>query len=367
MREDAGLHINAVSHAFGDVLAVNNVTLTVDRGQIHCLLGPSGSGKSTLLRIIAGLERQQSGTIAIDGETVSGPGRHLPAEERSIGFVFQDYALFPHLNALENVLFGMPKRRSRNSRAEAARLLCVVGLADRLTAMPHTLSGGEQQRVALARALARAPRVMLLDEPFSGLDARLRGDVRATTLQVLRAANVMTLMVTHDPAEALSCADGVSVMDRGTLLQTDEPHRIYHSPADRRAAEAFGLINQIPAVLEDGRLRTPYGDLPAVANLRERPSILYLRPEQFVFDLSTTVESPSLGRIERIIPEGATSLYVVRTADNSTVFVRTLSTATVPLEVEHPVTLRLRDANESSSTAGRVIAAHETPPRDSCR
>lgn len=342
MSENAGLHVESVSHSYGHVQAVSNVSLTVSRGEIHCLLGPSGSGKSTLLRVIAGLERQQCGSVGIAGETVSEGRRHQPAERRAVGFVFQDYALFPHLNALGNVLFGMRKRRSADSKAAAARLLSSVGLADRLTAMPHTLSGGEQQRVALARALARTPQVMLLDEPFSGLDSQLRGDVRATTLHVLRAANVATLMVTHDPAEAMCCADRISIMDRGRLIQTDRPRDIYYHPADDIAAKAFGIINQVPAVLKGGRIETPYGTLPAVAGLGERPSVVYLRPEQFVLDQSAATTPSTDCRIERAIAEGATTLYQVRTPDDATIYVRTLSTESI--QIERRAALKLRES-----------------------
>jgi len=212
------LRAEGVGFAYGrGPRVVDRLDLTVCRGEVHALLGASGSGKSTLLRLVAGLERPDAGRIVIQGRTVA-EGRHvLPPERRPVGVVFQDYALFPHLSVQRNVCFGMPRRPRRERIAAAHDLLRRVGLQDKAGAMPHTLSGGQQQRVALARALARNPAVMLLDEPFSGLDAELRGRVRETTLQVLREAGVAVLMVTHDPAEAHAAADRVSTMIAGRI------------------------------------------------------------------------------------------------------------------------------------------------------
>ena len=225
MTTDPVLELQGVSLSYGAVRAVDDVNLEIPRGEIHCLLGASGSGKSSLLRIVAGLERQGEGTVSIDGELVSGSGLHTPTELRPLGFVLQDYALFPHLDAMGNVLFGMPDRKTPEARQKAEKLFAEVGLSDRMKAMPHTLSGGEQQRVALARALARSPRLMLLDEPFSSLDAQLRAGIRETTLRILRAAGVGTLMVTHDPWEAIRISHAITVMagDPATISLTLEP------------------------------------------------------------------------------------------------------------------------------------------------
>ncbi len=217
-----GIEVVEVRHAYTRRgLTLDGVSLAVPAGSVHCLLGPSGSGKSTLLRLIAGLEMARSGTIRIGGDTVCGPGRHVSPERRQAGFVFQDFALFPHLNVRKNVMFGMVGRTPRLSRgdriAAADDLIERVGMAGFEKKMPHTLSGGQQQRVALARAMARGPKVMLLDEPFSGLDATLREHVRETTLRVLKESGVATLMVTHDPHEALAAADHVSVMRSGQI------------------------------------------------------------------------------------------------------------------------------------------------------
>ena len=239
--------------------------------------------------------------------------------------MFQDYALFPHLNALKSVLFGMRARRTEASRQRARQLLVDVGLADLFSSMPHTLSGGEQQRVALARALARTPKVMLLDAPFSGLDVQLRSDVRETTLRVLRKSGIATLMGTHDPAEALSCAERVSVMHGGRSVQTDHPFEIYHEPLDDRTARTFGLVNLIDFEERDGAWMTRFGEWrgnPTEVD-RDRSAVL-VRPEELEL-VPSAGERPQF-QVIRVLLEGATVVYELSGEDQSTIYVRSLST-----------------------------------------
>ena len=273
------LRVEQVTHSYGRTTVVRDVSLDVEAGQVHCLLGPSGSGKSTLLRVIAGLETPDSGVVSIGSVQVTGKQISVRPEQRAIGFVFQDYALFPHLNVQRNILYGMPRGTRAERHAKVNSLLERVELADAASAMPHTLSGGEQQRVALARALAREPAVMLLDEPFSSLDVRLRAEVRETTLRVLREFNTATLMVTHDPQESMRCADLVSVIRAGQIIQTATPQDLYYFPADRETAETFGPVNTLKVRQEGSQRVTTLGSLPGPVALDNLNKTALLRPE----------------------------------------------------------------------------------------
>lgn len=299
-----GLRIAGVSHRFGAIVAAADVDLEVRPGEVHGLVGPSGSGKSTLLRLVAGLEVLQQGAISIDGRTVAAKGIHLPPEARSVGFVFQDYALFPHLDARRNIAFGMTGGRAGERRRAADQWLERVGLAGYAEAMPHTLSGGQQQRVALARALARKPTVMLLDEPFSGLDEQLRGEVRAATLALLRDTEVATLLITHDPHEALVGGDTVSVIRGGHLLQTGNPDEVYRRPSSFEVAQVFGPCNRLSARARDGEVASPWGQLETGA---VGDADILVRPDGLV--LSRDVEllggGAAAGRIVDVVNAGS--------------------------------------------------------------
>lgn len=315
-----GLDVAKVSHRFGAIVAAEEIDLNVQPGEVHSLLGPSGSGKSTLMRLVAGLETLQQGSIMVAGRTVADPRNHQPPEARSVGFVFQDYALFPHLDARHNVAFGLTQGTRRQRLLAAEDWLARVGLADHATAMPHTLSGGEQQRVALVRALAREPRVMLLDEPFSGLDQALRDDVRGMTLALLRETDTATLMVTHDPHEALHAGDWISVIQHGRLLQTGSPDDLYRRAASRRVAETFGPINHFESNARSGRAHTPWGDLDATASdgrPLEGPVDILIRPDALVLapmSPSTTCQAgtaTAYGAIEEVSVTGSLATIVV--------------------------------------------------------
>lgn len=257
-----GLVFENVTHDFGQVRAVDSFSLQVETGEVVCLVGPSGCGKSTVLRLAAGLEELQQGRITINGRVVAGGTRVVPPEKRRLGLVFQDYALFPHLDVLDNVAFGLSGGTATDRRGVAMKVLEQVGMVRSAGAFPHTLSGGEQQRVALARALAPKPSLMLLDEPFSGLDVRLRDAVRDETLELLKAAGTPALLVTHDPGEAMRMADRIAVMRRGRLVQVGTPEQIYEQPENEFIAGFFSDINKLSGVVEGNHIKTAGGDLP---------------------------------------------------------------------------------------------------------
>jgi len=273
------LGIVGVSHAYGNRKAVDGVTLSVAPGELLCLVGPSGCGKTTLLRVAAGLEELQHGRIIIDGCAVAEPGYFIPPEMRGVGLVFQDYALFPHLTVAGNVGFGLHKKPAGERAARIHEVLKQVGMADYADAFPHQLSGGQQQRVALARALAPRPRVMLLDEPFSGLDTRLREQIRDDALHVLKSSGTATLMVTHDPEEAMFMADRIAVMREGRVEQNGNPLEIYARPATAFVASFFGQVNEFRGMVERGRVATPLGALDATGFADGTTVDVLIRPE----------------------------------------------------------------------------------------
>lgn len=266
----SSLTFEAVSHSFSGVQVLDNVTVNTEPGEVLCLLGPSGSGKTTLLRIAAGIEMQTSGTVRIDGRVVSQGSVHIAPEKRGVGLVFQDYALFPHMTLLENVRFGLKGVERRVADEEAMRMLARVGLEASASLYPPTLSGGEQQRVALARALAPRPGILLMDEPFSGLDARLRDSVREETLSLLRDMRATSVIVTHDPEEALRVADHIALLRDGRLVQHGTGEDLYYRPTSLFAAQFFSELNIFEVQVEGGEAQTPLGRMPVPADVCAR-------------------------------------------------------------------------------------------------
>ena len=281
----ASLRLRGLRKSFGDVIAVDGVDLEIEPGATCALLGPSGCGKTTTLRLIAGLEDPDAGSIEIGGETVSTAQRSVPAEKRRIGMVFQDYALFPHLDVAGNVAYGLG-RRPDLARVEA--MLSTVGLAGLGRRHPHELSGGQQQRVALARALVTEPRAVLLDEPFSNLDAGLREKVREEAREILAAQGVTAVFVTHDQEEALSVADVVAVVNEGRIEQVGTPEEVYSRPANRWVAGFLGEIEVLPGTAANGTISCELGELPNREGLQGEVHVL-IRPESVAVG---TVEPP---------------------------------------------------------------------------
>ncbi len=286
------LEVLHLTRAFGGRVVVEDVSLAILPGQVTCLLGPSGCGKSTTLRMIAGVDRADAGAVRIDGRLVEGRGVHLPPEQRSVGLMFQDFALFPHLTVAENVGFGL-----RIDRAERARrvgeLLEKVDLHGFGPKHPHQLSGGEQQRVALARALAPKPRVMLMDEPFSGLDNRLRDGIRDTTLELLKEEGTGVLLVTHEPDEAMRMADEIALMRGGRIVQRGAPYNVYNAPVDKAAAAFFSDINVIRGVSKGALTETPFGAFLTPGHLDGGAVDIVIRPQHLRIDFDRGGRGPN--------------------------------------------------------------------------
>jgi iron(III) transport system ATP-binding protein len=274
-----GLSFEDIVHRYGDVEAVAGVSLNIRPGEILCLVGQSGCGKTTLLRLAAGLERPASGRVTMDGREMAGPRTFLAPERRGVGLMFQDYALFPHMSILDNVLFGLKAMARGDAEREAKRALARVGLSGHARDFPHRLSGGEQQRVALARAVAPRPGVILMDEPFSNLDRRLREAVRDETLAVMKETRVTAIIVTHDPEEALRLGDRIALMRKGKLVQVGTPRDIYRRPADLFSARFFCELSEVPGIVRNGMADTPVGLFPAPGHAEGARVVACIRPQ----------------------------------------------------------------------------------------
>jgi len=316
----ASVEVRKLEHAYGAYRVVRGLDFTLAEGQIGCLLGPSACGKTTVLRCLAGFEPIDGGTIALSGRVVSEPGRLTPPEERRIGMVFQDYALFPHLDVAGNVGFGFGRRPSPAARARIGEMLALVGLSGVGDAYPHELSGGQQQRVALARALAPQPDLLLLDEPFSNLDFDLRERLSLEVRDIIKASGTTAILVTHDQHEAFALADEIGIMHEGRIEQWDTAYDLYHQPATRFVADFVGQGVFLRGVVAGPHaLATELGEL---ATALPAPVVdggvvdVLLRPDDIVHD----DESPWHAKVVKKAFRGADFLYTLTLASGTHVF-----------------------------------------------
>ncbi|MEM6276739.1 MAG: ABC transporter ATP-binding protein [Pseudomonadota bacterium] len=292
------LEIENLSRRFGTTTALDGVSLTVEEGAVTCLLGASGCGKSTTLRIVAGIETADDGDVRLDGSSILAAS----PEARGIGLMFQDFALFPHLRVGENVAYGL--RDKHTAKARVASLLKRVGLSTHIDKYPHELSGGEQQRVALARAIAPKPGVMLMDEPFSGLDERLRDTVRDDTLAVLREEGTAIILVTHDPMEAMRMADEIALMRAGRIIQRGAPITMFNAPVDLEAARFFSDVNVLPGRVKGGVVETVFGPFVAQGHDEGSAVDIAIRPQNVGIDFYRARGAPRASGEEGSVAEG---------------------------------------------------------------
>ena len=291
------------------VPAIHDLSLRLHTGNIVCLLGPSGCGKTTTLRAIAGFEKVTSGEIRLQGQVLASSSVHIPPEQRRVGMVFQEYALFPHMSVEDNIAFGLYHWKPSDRQARIGDLLDLVGLSGLEHRFPHELSGGQQQRVAIARALAPNPLMLLLDEPFSNLDPDMTIKMRKELYRVLRQTQTTAILVTHDHEEAFAMADQVAVMQNGVLVQCDTPEMIYQQPSCSFVAEFIGQANTIPGVIHNGHIETEIGTFPNESHFQSQSRVLVMiRPTDIAF---TPAESGP-GTIESRQFQGSQTLYTIR-------------------------------------------------------
>ena len=274
----SALKIENLNHQINKNIILNDISLDIEEDKITCILGPSGSGKTTLLKLIAGLEKTQNGKIYIKDKLVSSPNVHLKTELRNIGFLFQDFALFPHLNVQENLKFAINGNPDAN--IEINEIMKLIKLPNSLQKYPHELSGGEQQRVALARAIISKPQLLLLDEPFSNLDLSLKEEIRDDTLHLLQKFNVSVIIVTHDPFEAMFISNKIYILkQRGSIVQSGSPNDLYNHPVSSYVAEFFGETNKFSGQVKNSKIETAVGEIPIDSSYESKFVDIHIRPQ----------------------------------------------------------------------------------------
>lgn len=334
---EIGVRLEGVVKRFGAVGAANGVSFALGKGHLLALLGPSGCGKTTTLRLIAGFESVDAGAISIGSQLVADANTHRPPEKRRVGMVFQEYALFPHVNVWQNVDFGLTKLESGQRRRRVGEVLDLVGLAGLGERMPHELSGGQQQRVALARALAPGPDLILLDEPFSNLDAGLRVRVRAEVRSILKQAGATAIFVTHDQEEALSLVDAVAVMLNGRVCQMATPQKLYRQPISREVATFIGDANFIPGIGHGRHIESLLGTLDSQLPV-EGPVDVLVRPENI--EIAPAPSDANAHRVRQQLFFGHDQLVTVQLASGENIDVRLGPAYT--FATNQPVSVRVR-------------------------
>ena len=330
------VELSGVGKSYGRTRALDDVSLSVREGELVALVGPSGCGKSTLLHVVAGLLVPDAGTVRVGGRLVAGGGTWVPPEQRQVGVVFQDAALFPHLRVADNIAFGLPRGRRGAKDARVRELLALVDLPELGARYPHELSGGQQQRVALARALAPAPQVVLFDEAFGTLDSALRASVREATVRALRSTGAAGVFVTHDQAEALAVGDRIAVMRDGRFEDVAEPAAAFHAPATRFAATLLGEADFLPGRQTGATVLTEAGPLQAGPATDGSVEVeVMLRPHEVGF----AADPAGVARVESREFRGATYLYVLRLPSGA--LVRSVQPHTVDVAVGAPVALQV--------------------------
>lgn len=364
------LKVDKLRCSYGAETVLHDVSFQLERGRIGCILGPSGCGKTTLLRAIAGFEPAEGGEIVCRGTTLSAQGRQVPPERRRIGMVFQDYALLPHLTALKNVAFGLHGMPAKERQEHALRFLESVGLADFAHRYPHELSGGQQQRVAIARAMAPQPDLLLMDEPFSNLDAGLRQSLGREARTLLKALGATALIATHDHHDAFSMADIAGILNQGRLLQWDTPYNLYHRPADRFVADFVGHGAWVPGrVTSTNSVEIGMGRATGRMTAPFEPGAdvdLLLRPDDVVHDDDSTLTAEVLSKqfrgseflYELRLPSGERLLSSVPSHHNHAIgeFIG------IRLETDHMVVFPRRSRASARDASERETAARRSLP-----